>query len=1177
MDRSASITFVLTSSRLIIREHVSGGWGCVSALRCLIHLIGLLSLAEGVIERVSNEGECRNLSYTKITGAAAKDLLQVQIYHEYCTPIPLSSPLYIATDNVMSMSKDTLMQEWQRSMESYDTRRDPSALTPALLVSKMVIMTGLPFDDALMTLTGRLLFRLHSAYLTTGQMRYIDHGIEIGKCACTTSEASTTLFVGVITNFSQFLLLRHEKSHDIQDLEDAAVWGQSGLDACGKHSIEQRVQFPFTVGLYKIRNELFRKFRTVEKLELVLSATRKILEFSALSQDDRREYSAQLGRLIGDRSDLADTADGIDEGIKSLEFSINGEMDLGTRCQRKVNLSNCYDRRFVLLGNPEDLTRAIELSQDAWKWPGPDLNYRFHTSYALARRLRARFEHKFALKDLEASQDMFGRALECLKEMPQAEVKGHIASTLLCLGFGSWRLYERTHDDMKKKELLDEASQNVKKVVQLQEAGGQLPLQTLTNLSNLMGALFTATGDSKLLDQAEQLAVLSVNRTGPNDLNRVRRLRSLGRAYTAKGDYGAAIKAFEESIEKCTDDHIRAVTLHDLADCYSARALKLVSMFLSGEFEIQNTKSQGEEEKALGIMMLTYVSRKAADAYFTVLQTPSRPMQERVYCGSAAGLYFGMVSAYDEMYDALSFVMELLPELSNRFLTRSDQQDLLGRISMIPPRAAYAAILKGLPPVEVVTILEKGRGVIAGLISNFRSEAPGLKDKYPELWRRYFETKKRLSKTETDVGDEVVQVTRKSTFQILQESQASLQRQSDTDQLTSLETEIRQIPEYSNFLNALTELDFLALAQNGPIVTFNITTTRCDAFMITAEGVSTVSLPGFSDEVAQQFVSQIIGNNRLSRGPVRTRFERNQKLRATLQDLWLHVVHPILEALDLLLPTKGESLPRLWWIASGVMGLLPLHAAGIYSERGVATEYTSRYVTSSYSPTIKALSIARQTSVRPLSSPSQQILIIAMRKTVGKSGLKVDDEITAIRKSVNSLDEEDILVNRSKKDVMRSLDHCTVAHFACHGVSDVEDPSSSALLLGTESAIKAERLTVNDLASISLYNAQIAYLSACSTAQNAAPLLVNEMIHIASTFQLMGFSHVVGTLWEVGDKAAIKTTERFYGSLVKLTEDGEGRENHDAVAFSVAAAAESLRKDKPQDFLSWVPFIHFGA
>ena len=69
----------------------------------------------------------------------------------------------------------------------------------------------------------------------------------------------------------------------------------------------------------------------------------------------------------------------------------------------------------------------------------------------------------------------------------------------------------------------------------------------------------------------------------------------------------------------------------------------------------------------------------------------------------------------------------------------------------------------------------------------------------------------------------------------------------------------------------------------------------------------------------------------------------------------------------------------------------------------------------------------------------------------------------------------------------------------------------------------------------------------------------------------------MGTLWEVGDMAAIKTTERFYGSLMKLTECGKGSENHDAVAYSLAAAVDSLRKDKPQDFLSWAPFIHFGA
>ncbi|CZR68682.1 uncharacterized protein PAC_18581 [Phialocephala subalpina] len=183
-----------------------------------------------------------------------------------------------------------------------------------------------------------------------------------------------------------------------------------------------------------------------------------------------------------------------------------------------------------------------------------------------------------------------------------------------------------------------------------------------------------------------------------------------------------------------------------------------------------------------------------------------------------------------------------------------------------------------------------------------------------------------------------------------------------------------------------------------------------------------------------------------------------------------------------------------------------------YSEKRHSTEYTGIYVISSYSPTIKALSIARKTDIIPLHSQEHHFAIPAMRKTVHMSDLGVDNEISTIRRSIKDLEEDSILVNQGKEPVMGSLEACAIAHFACHGISDAQNPSNSALLLGTESASKAERLTIADLANESLYKAQIAYLSACSTAQSPDLDLANEMIHIASTFQLMGFSHVIGTL-----------------------------------------------------------------
>ena len=77
-----------------------------------------------------------------------------------------------------------------------------------------------------------------------------------------------------------------------------------------------------------------------------------------------------------------------------------------------------------------------------------------------------------------------------------------------------------------------------------------------------------------------------------------------------------------------------------------------------------------------------------------------------------------------------------------------------------------------------------------------------------------------------------------------------------------------------------------------------------------------------------------------------------------------------------------------------------------------------------------------------------------------------------------------------------------------------------------------ELLTINDLDIISHESAQIIYLSACSTAEMKARNLVNESIHLASTFQLSGFQHVIGTLWGADNNAAVEVASKFYEGLL---------------------------------------------
>jgi CHAT domain-containing protein len=154
--------------------------------------------------------------------------------------------------------------------------------------------------------------------------------------------------------------------------------------------------------------------------------------------------------------------------------------------------------------------------------------------------------------------------------------------------------------------------------------------------------------------------------------------------------------------------------------------------------------------------------------------------------------------------------------------------------------------------------------------------------------------------------------------------------------------------------------------------------------------------------------------------------------------------------------------------------------------------------------------------------------------------------------------------------VLEKVTTCSLVHFACHGSSDAEQPSKSALLLGRRSV---DKLTVEDLQSLNYQLAQVAYLSACSTADVGAWSLIDESIHLSSTFQLVGFRHVIGTLWGADDSAAVAVAAKFYEYLFK-----EDADTVSSVPHALHRAVLDLKtKDGNSDDISlWAPFIHLG-
>jgi hypothetical protein len=373
------------------------------------------------------------------------------------------------------------------------------------------------------------------------------------------------------------------------------------------------------------------------------------------------------------------------------------------------------------------------------------------------------------------------------------------------------------------------------------------------------------------------------------------------------------------------------------------------------------------------------------------------------------------------------------------------------------------------------------------------------------------------------------------------------------------------------------------LADRGPIVVFNVSDIRSDAFLITTNEIRSLYLPLLTSDSlvtsAKRFLDAIntrsIGRYRHATG------EPN----AVLEWLWDAAVKPVLNELGFTqMPSHGEPWPRVWWVGSGLLNILPIHAAGYHDFTPPETALDR--VISSYTSTIKSLSYARER----LAGANQvelkeKAILVAMPTTPEQNSLSsVETEVEDLRKLFfNASIDTTVMQNPIRSDVLSELPKHAIVHFACHGYP-ADDPSQSGLLLEDW---KTTSLTVSDLASLNTESAKLAYLSACHTSATRDFGLLDESINLSSAIQLSGYLSVVSSLWQVGDNDSAEVAKNVYewilegGGRLDTQRSGEGlhravRILRDKTRSIVGLRDKTRSKSRKNDPLVWAPYIHVG-
>ena len=152
----------------------------------------------------------------------------------------------------------------------------------------------------------------------------------------------------------------------------------------------------------------------------------------------------------------------------------------------------------------------------------------------------------------------------------------------------------------------------------------------------------------------------------------------------------------------------------------------------------------------------------------------------------------------------------------------------------------------------------------------------------------------------------------------------------------------------------------------------------------------------------------------------------------------------------------------------------------------------------------------------------------------------------------------------SVERVLSGMKACSWVHFACHGMQDLSEPTQSALLLA-DGNLELARIIKQPL-----QHAEFAFLSACQTATGDMKL-EDEAVHLAAGMLLAGYRSVIATMWAIADKDGPVVADVVYSEMLH-----EGKPDHTRAAHALHLAVKQLR-DAGEPFLSWTPFVHFGA
>ncbi|MEU4469439.1 CHAT domain-containing protein [Streptomyces sp. NPDC024017] len=804
-----------------------------------------------------------------------------------------------------------------------------------------------------------------------------------------------------------------------------------------------------------------------------------------------------LYQRVGDEDVLGEA---LDHARRSV---VCAEKDRRLAALCRAGLARALGIRFQLHGDPAVLTEAVAHAEWSVTIAGAtQLGHRFR--FILAELLSTRYDVSGSLGDLHRAIELLRAAGES-RDYVMAPRTGNASRGTL--GGLLRRLFLRTRD----RAVLDEAVRLL-----TDEAGGDDSRADPVSLSLLGNALLTryqSFGDRTDLLRAVDLQMKALG------------ARPAGDWQLASGHNNAG-NALAAAWRATGDDQLGAAAV-----AYYRTALALTA---------QSAPERASRAYNLGS---TLQARRAVDGSAEPVAEAVAAYRDAVGHGLDNSLEWALAAArgwgdwavargcWDEACEAYGSGLEATRRLFRTQLLREDKETWLSDSQGLPSEAAYALVRAGRW-TEAIEALEAGRSMLLSEV--LEADRTGL-DRLPEKGRA--DLLDRYRATTTALEEAMRAGADPGTLRRLREA------------VDSVVADIRAVEGYRRFLAPPVFADVRRAVPRGAALIYLAAARPAGVGVVVdcSGRVGAVELPSLTTEAAERHVRLVTESRRTAAEQAGA---WKGALDAVTRWAWSAVLAPVL-------PLVGEA-EELIVVASGTLGLLPLHAAWRPApevpgaRHHLLDERTVRYV-----PNARALEVTRRIAARTC---TDRVLVAADPRPTSLPPIGYAHTEAAWAR--RWFPEGHILRGKDATSaaVASAMSRTHVHHFICHGRSDTQRPLESALVLARD-----QKLTLRDILALRLgqpgsgVGARLTVLAACDTDQPGTSL-PDEAVSLPSGLIQAGVAGVIATQWAVRSEAMSLLTARFY-QLWRT----EGKEPTLALRLAQLWLRDTTNQEKIQD------------